>query len=548
MFAITIDNKKFSFTKKIKVLDLIDKKDYSIIACTVNNRVRELSFEIFYDAEVKFLRLDNHEATRIYNASLRYLFAMAVARLYPELDIRFSYHISRSIFCKIINDKRIFTPNMLKEIEKEMKRIIDEDLPITRKVVSNEDAAKIYEKYHLTDKINILKYRSEKTVHLYQCEEYLNYVYSYMVPSTGYLKNFKLTLYSPGILLQYPRSEFKGEIPGFVDEPTYGETLKRANLWAKIVKAEDIAEINEHIDNGPSSMIDFVNVCEARHNDRLSLLAQRIEQNIDNVKIIAIAGPSSSGKTTFSNRLRIQLMSRGITPVKLSIDDYYLDRDKIQPDENGKIDLEHINTIDVELFNQHLFALINGEEVDVPHFDFTTGKRKPGKKMKIGPHSPIIIEGIHALNEALSPSIPRHQKFKIYIAPHVQVNIDNHSPISSTQIRLIRRIVRDHKFRAFSAERTLEMWDSVRNGEFRWIYENQEGVDFVFNSDLVYELCVLKKHALPLLRKIPDSSPHYIAANSLIKFIKYYRDIDDKLVPCNSLLREFIGDSCFQDV
>ncbi len=548
MFTITLGDKKLSFQKKVKVLDLMPEKDYSIIACTVNNRIRELTFEIYYDATVKFLRLDDEEAVKIYNASLRYLFAMVVSRLYPELDIKFSYHISRSLFCHILTPNRRFNLDMLKEIETEMHRLINMDLDISRRVVSNSEAAAIYEQYHLDDKIEILKYRPEKTVHLYQCAEYLNYVYSYMVPSTGYLSKFALKLYSPGILLRYPRSEFNGEIPTFEDEPTYGETLKRANMWAKVVGAESVAEINAHIDAGNASMVDFVNVCEARHNDRLSLLAQQIYENIDNIKIIAIAGPSSSGKTTFSNRLRIQLMTRGITPVKLSIDDYYVNRDKLVPDENGRYDLEHINTIDVELFNQHLFALINGEEVDIPSFDFISGTRRPGKKMKVGPNSPIIIEGIHALNEALTPSIPRNQKFKIYIAPHVQVNVDNHSPISSTQIRLLRRIVRDYKFRGFEAERTLDVWDSVRNGEFRWIYDNQEGVDFVFNSDLVYEVCVLKKHALPLLRRIPDTSPHYIAANNLIKFIKYYEDIDDKLVPCNSLLREFIGDSCFQDV
>lgn len=546
MFTIKLNGEEKTFEKKVRILDLIQPRDYSIIACKVNNRMRELTFEVYYDATVEFVRMDDDDAMRIYESSLRYLFAMAANYLYPDLHIKFSYHISRSIFCRILETDTRFNSSMLREIDLEMQRLVSLDLPITRKVVSNEEARTIYEKNKMYDKIDILQYRPEKTVHLYQCASYINYLYSYMVTSTGYLGNYKLRLYSPGIVLQYPRAELNGEIPPFIDEPTYGETLKRASKWAFRCHAENIAEINSNLNN--SEKIDFVNMCEALHNTSLSILADRISRNIDRIKIIAIAGPSSSGKTTFSNRLRIQLMIKGIKPVKLSIDDYYVDRASLVPDDDGSVDYEHINTIDVDLFNQHLVALINGEEVETPSFNFVTGKREIGKKMKISEGQPIIIEGIHALNDALTVSIPRMQKFKIYIAPHSQLNIDNHSPISSTQLRQLRRLVRDHSFRGFTAERTIAIWNSVRRGEFRWIYDNQEGVDFVFNSDLVYELCVLKKHALPLLQSISKDSEYYIDANALIKYLKLFGDIEDELVPCNSLLREFIGGSCFHNV
>ena len=436
---------------------------------------------------------------------------------------------------------------MVDKIEVEMRNLIKKDLPLRRIIVNQDEARKVYEEYDLLDKIDVLQYRPEKNVHLYECDGYVNYMYSYMVPSTGYLSSFVLRLYTPGIIMQYPRSEANGNMIPFEDEHTYGITLKRANRWAQTLEAETIAEINSHLDSFPH-IVDFVNMCETKHNNDLCLLGDKIQQDISNIKLIAIAGPSSSGKTTFSNRLRIELMTRGIKPVKISIDDYYVDRDKLKKDKDGKYDFEHINAIDIDLFDKHLVALINGEEVEMPSFDFKIGKRVKGKKVKLPPNTPIIIEGIHALNVRLTPSIPRDQKFLIYIAPQIQTNLDNHNPISITQFRLIRRIVRDNKFRAFNAERTLEIWDSVRKGEFTWIYDNQEGVDFVFNSELDYELCVMKKHALPLLKEIPQDSPNYITANHLIKFLKYYKDIDDNLVPCNSLLREFIGESCFQDV
>jgi len=288
-----------------------------------------------------------------------------------------------------------------------------------------------------------------------------------------------------------------------------------------------------------------VQMNESRHNQMLAEIGDTIEEAAGEIRLIAIAGPSSSGKTTFSHRLRVELMTRGLKPVMISLDDYYLDRDQIEPDENGQIDLEHINTLDIDLFNQNMLDLIQGREVDIPHFDFMIKKRTGFKKLKIREDNPIIIEGIHALNETLTELIPHHQKYKIFISPQLQINIDHHNPISITNLRLLRRIVRDRKFRNAPASKTIRMWPSVRKGEFRWIYPHQEGADYIFNSSLAYELCVMKKHALDTLMEIPRESEHFITANRLIKFLKYFKDIDDELIPNNSLLKEFLGGSCF---
>lgn len=361
-----------------------------------------------------------------------------------------------------------------------------------------------------------------------------------MVYSTAYLSKFNLIYHHDGVIIQYPRSETNGEIPVFKNEKVYGETLKEARKWAKSINAQTVSQVNENVTKG--NAIEFIEKCENRHNEMLKELADKITLN-SNIKLIAIAGPSSSGKTTFSNRLMSELISRGRKPITLSIDDYYLDRDLIIPDENGKIDLEHINTLDVELFNDHLTRLIKGEEVDIPHFDFKIKRRVKGGKLKINEGCPLIIEGIHALNEFLTSSIKKENKFKIYIAPHIQINLDNHNPISITHYRLIRRIVRDKQFRNSDAFRTLSMWESVRKGEFTWIYENQESADYVFNSELSYEICVLKKFALPILKEIKADNECYVLANKLIKLLKYFVEIDEKLVPNYSLLREFIGES-----
>ena len=548
-YQITINGKTETKEKKASLLSLLneeERKEKRYIAAKVNNRVRELEYEVYYDAEIEFLDCSSIEAMKIYEASLRYVVAMAFHNLYPDLKIRFAYNVSRSISIHLLNPKASANTNMLIQIRHEIQRLIDEDLPLVRMVVPNEEAEKIYQERDYQDKMAILKYRPEKTVHFYRCGDYMNYMYSHLVPSTGYLTKWKLLLYAPGFMLQYPRAECKGEIPEFEDAPTFMRTLKESHDWAKIISADTVSKINEKIQQaGP---VEFINLCEARHNRMLCELGQLIEDDIDDVRIIFIAGPSSSGKTTFANRLRIELLSRGISPIRISIDDYYLEKSKVPLGEDGAPDLENIAALDIAEFNEDMVALISGEEVNLPRFDFNIGHQVFGRKVRLGKNQPIIVEGIHALNDSLTPSIPKSDKFKIFISPQAQINLDDHNPVSLTDLRLLRRLVRDKKFRGAPAEETLSMWPSVRAGEFKWIYAHQEGADYVFNSYLPYELPIIKKYAMELLTAVDKDSPYFLTAQRLIRMLKFFVELDDTWVPSNSLMREFIGGSCYKDV
>lgn len=541
---ITLENKTLEITSPTRVKELIKDDNKQFMVAKVNNRLRELSYRFFYDADIKLIGLDNIEAVHVYEASLRYLIAMAFKNIYPDYKIKFKYSLSRSIFCYVTNYDIDNINEVLENLKTEMERLVSLDLDIERVTYSKSEAIKFHNEFGNTEKLSLLEYRPDKNVHFYKCNNYMNYMYGYMVPSTGYLKHYLFKPYDVGFIIQYPRSEKNGDIPKFVDAPKYVNTLRDASVWADIVEADYISKLNNHVES--KSIVEFVHMCEAKHNAMLTEIGIKIKEN-KAIRLIAIAGPSSSGKTTFSNRLRIELMTRGLKPVTISLDDYYLNREQLTPDENGEVDLEHINTLDIDLFNQNMSDLIAGKEVDIPIFDFHTKNRAGYKKLKVSKDNPIIIEGIHALNEILTEMIPKEQKFKIYISPQLQMNLDDHNPISITNLRLIRRIVRDKKFRNASALRTIGMWDSVRRGEFRWIYPNQEEADYVYNSGLQYELCVMKKYALPTLLEVPNDSEHFVTANRLIKFIKYFVDIDDSHVPCNSLLREFIGGSCFTE-
>lgn len=540
---VTINKKEYKFPDEMTLEQIKDELNITAFAAKVNNRLRELTYVLRRDSEVEFLTLDDKDVVRIYEASLRYVIFKAFKNLFKNGTLKFNFSISRSTLAIPHIENVNFTNKELIKIEKETRRIIDEDILIKRKRMNIDEAISYYNNKGYQDKIAILKFRKEDYVNVYECGDYINYMFSYMVPSTGYLKDFTLRYYHPGFLISYPRSETEGNIPLFEDAPIFNKTIKEAAKWGEIIDGDTIARINKYILN--KQEVEFINMCETKHNQQLARLGDDILNNIDDIRLIAIAGPSSSGKTTFSIRLKIELLSRGIKPIMISIDDYYKPKSEAPVDEQGKPDLEHIEALDVKLFNDHMVKLINGEEVTLPKFNFKKALREDGQVLKIDQNTIIIIEGIHALNDLLTPSISTNQKYKIFIAPQTQLHIDDHNPISFTDLRLLRRMVRDQQFRNAPAEETIEMWPSVRKGEFKWIYPFQEQANFVFNSELTYEFLVLKKHAYKSLESIHRDSKYFIDANRLLKFLKYFKDIEDNLVPNNSILREFIGKSVF---
>lgn len=545
MYTVKYNNIVYNFNEKITLEQLAKDLNVKCYIATVNNRLRELTYYINYDCEVDFFDLNNSEAVRVYQSTLRYVIAMALNKIDEKAQLVFSDYVSRSFLGVISNLNCPFNNSFLNKLINEIDNIIKADLPIKRHKFNKEEVLEIYKSEGYVDKYNVLQYREADEVNYYSCDGYINYMYDYMLPSTGYLNKFIIKMHYPGFIVQYPRAEFNGEIPPFQDDISFSKMIKDARDWRKLCGVDNIASMNKFIDD--KDIVRFINMCETKHNNMLAELGLKIKENIDNIRLIAVAGPSSSGKTTFTNRLKIELMTRGIDPVMISMDDYYLDREKTPLDENGKPDFESIYALDIELFNQQLLDLIQGEKVQLPYFDFKIGKRVPGKLVQLKPNQPIMIEGIHALNEMVTSLIPKNQKFKIFISPNPQLNIDDHNPIRSTDLRLLRRIVRDARSRKTSPSKTFSMWSSVRNGEFKWIYPWQKEADYVFNSELTYEIMVMKKYAMPALLSIGPNDEFFIQGNRFIKFLKYVRDIDDKYVPCNSILREFIGESCFYE-
>ena len=539
--SISVNGKTVEYKEGLKILDLVEDGNKSIIAGKIGNKLRDLDYKVQDGSDIVLHGLEDYDCMRLYEASLRFLFLMACKRVLPSLNVKCDYFVSRTVCFRLT--KGLFTEEQFNAVKEEMKNIVSEDYRFVRNTISKEEALKYYSENGCVDKVETLKYRPEEEVHVYTCDNYKDYLYSYMVPSTGYLRKYNLIFKKGIIVMQYPRAEFNGEIPEFVEENTYEKTLIEAGKWGEQNDSLTVNAINNNVLKDAKK---FIERCEKRHSDMIEELKEKIASN-SKIKLIAIAGPSSSGKTTFSNKLRTALETKGIYPVKISMDDYYLDRSNLTKEEEKKVDYEDINLIDIPLFNKHLKELTEGKEVVLPKFDFVTKKRLVGKTMKLDKNAPIIIEGIHALNEMLTSSLAREEKFEIYIGPHIQINLDDHNPISITHLRLVRRLVRDYRTRGAKVDQTLAMWDSVRKGEFKWIYENQEGVDYVYNSVLDYEFCVMKKYAIPLLKEVSKDCKYYNFAKTLIKYYKYFVDIDDECVPHDSLLREFIGGSCFEE-
>ena len=546
---VYVDGIEYKYDSDVTYYDILKdiKKEYYINYYGVmsENNVNGLIMPAKDGEHIKFLGINDREGMRIYQTTLRFIMSYAINKIYPGLRVIYNYSVSRAIFCQIVGNIKV-SSEVIEKIQNEMIKIINEDIPITFVKVKKEKLIDIYLKQGYKSKVDIIRaIKDIDEIHAMKAKNFYNFFDSWVCPSTGFAKNFKLLLYSPGIILQYPRAELNGEIPEFQDEQVLSRYLKEQNKWGQITNASYILDYNKMIRNGKGN--ELITLCETRHNIMLAELGEKIEKDINNIRLICVSGPSSSGKTTFTNKLRMQLLARGIKPLMISLDNYYRADKKFPLNPDGTPDYEHVEALDLDLFNDNMLSLINGEEVSLPEFDFKTQKVKFGKPIKLSKNQPIMIEGIHGLNERLTKSIPVGNKFRIYIAPQAQFHIDSQNPFSITDIRLLRRIVRDYRDRGTDPKKTIQMWDSVRRGEFRWFYPYQEIADYVFNSELTYELGVLRKPALDALDLIKENDPEFFIANRLKVIISYFEDIDPKWIPVDSLIREFIGGSVFYE-
>lgn len=537
----TLDVEKGITLEEIK--DKVQEEyDSLIVAAKINNNLKELNVALNEDAQIEFVDLSTSIGHRIYQRSLSFVFIRAAMELYTGCKVSVEHSLSKGLYCEI-GYKELINEDHTAAIEKRMREIINEDVPFIKKSIPKEQAKDIFKQFGMDAKEKLLKYREKDSINIYSCGWLRNYFYGYMVPSTGYLKNFRLKFYMPGIIIQFPTKDQPNNIPKFIEQPKLASVFREAENWGNILNVGYVANLNECIEK--NSISELIRVAEALHEKKVAQIADKITKK--KKRVVLIAGPSSSGKTTFAQRLLIQLKVNGLNPITLSTDDYFVNRELTPRDEEGNYDFESLDAVDVDLFNEHLTKLIQGQEVHIPTFDFLTGSREyKGNKLKIHKDQPIIIEGIHGLNEKLTQDIPHDKKFKIYISALTQLNIDNHNRIPTTDTRLIRRIVRDSKYRGHSALTTLRIWKSVRRGEERNIFPFQEEADIMFNSALVYELAVLKKYAEPLLREIDNNEPEYAEAKRLLKFLSYFKSIDDdKYVLQTSIIKEFVGGSCF---
>ncbi len=510
-----------------------------ILAALVDNVFRELTYVPEDDAKVSFVTIKSLDGVRIYQRSLSFLFIRAAKECFDDIGIRIEHSLSGGLFCQMTGIDGKLKDEDYKKIEEKMKTYISRAEPFVKEEMSIEEAREIFESHNMKSKVELLKYRKEDSISIYKSGDFQDYFYGYMVPDASYIKCFELKPFNDGVILRHPTTVYPNTLPPFTPQPKLESIFEEAEKWAHIAGVGYVANLNEMIEN--DKVFDMMKIMEALHEKKIAQIADQICE--ENKRIILIAGPSSSGKTTFAGRLKVQLQVNGLRPITLSTDDYFVNREFTPRDENGDYDFESIDAVDTELFNRDLNDLIKGKEVNLPIFDFKAGHKTYGdKKLKIDLDQPVIIEGIHGLNEKLTSSIAKRDKFKIYISALTQLNIDEHNRIPTTDTRLIRRMVRDHEHRGHSAIQTINMWSSVRRGEEHNIFPFQEEADVMFNSAIPYELSVLKKYAMPLLEDIDENSPESVEAKRLLKLLNYFLSIEDeRYIPYTSILKEFIG-------
>ena len=520
------------------------KFDHDIVLVLENNKMRELFRKVKDGATVTFLTTGQIDGYNTYRKSATLLLLKAiydVEGMEAVRGMKVEFSVSEGYY--VSSKKMPVDQETLGRIEIRMKELVNENLPIEKHSIPVEEAIEHFAEHGMIDKARLFRFRRSSSVNVYLLDNFEDYYYGYMVPSTGYLKYFKLIPYDEGFVLEFPPRKTPETFGPFKEQHKVFQTLKSSTKWGEILDVGTVGALNEQISAG--NIGNIILAQEAIMEKELGNIAEQIAALPDK-KLIMIAGPSSSGKTTFSHRLSIQLMAHGLKPHPIAVDNYFVERVDTPKDENGQYNFECLEAMDIELFNQQMSALLRGEEVYMPTFNFITGtKEYKGNSLKLGPEDVLVIEGIHCLNDALSYSLPAENKFKIYVSALTQMNIDEHNRIPTTDGRLLRRMVRDARTRGASAQKTISMWPSVRRGEDENIFPYQESADVVFNSALIYELSVLKQYAEPLLFGIKPEEPEYLEAKRLLKFLNYFQGIDSNMIPGNSILREFIGGSFF---
>ncbi len=525
--------------------DFQDQYDSPIVLVLKNGKLTELFKKVTSDCRIEFLTTKTSPGIEAYRRSATLIMLKAFYDVIGNKNINkisVQYSLSKGYYCTL-NSKVKLNQELLDKVKIRMNEIVAENAQINKRTIGTTSAIDLFNRHRMYDKEKLFKYRRASKVNIYSLKGFEDYFYGYMVPNTGYVKYFDLFLYDEGFVLQLPTKENPNVVPEFKPQKKLFNVLKESEKWSETLKIDTVGALNEQISQG--NIKDIILVAEALQEKKIAEIATKIAEGKDK-KFIMIAGPSSSGKTSFSHRLSIQLKANGLNPHPIGVDDYFVNRDITPRDENGNYNFEVLEALDVEQFNKDMLELLDGKTVKMPTYNFITGKREyKGNTLTLGKDDILVIEGIHGLNDKLSYALPKNSKFKIYISALTQLNIDEHNRIPTTDGRLIRRMVRDARTRGISAEETIARWQSVRNGEESYIFPFQEEADVMFNSALIYELSVLKQFAEPLLFGIPSTSPEYVEAKRLLKFLDYFLGVNTEDIPNNSLVREFVGGSCF---
>jgi len=538
--------KIYSATMKLEEIskDFQQFHQAPIVAAKIDNILKALQSPIGQYQSLVFVDMTSEDGIKVYRRSVMFLLIIAIHELFEDADLIVEHSINKGLYCEVQGD-RLLNERDIETIERRMRKIIAEKRKISKRTLPKADAVRLFKQTGQIEKANLIASLQQETVSIYCCGEFYDYLYGPMLPSTESLDLFAIDYYKPGLIVRTPERDDPTQVSELLEQSKLAAVFSEAQNWAKILHCDYVSDLNRY--NKNKVMGDIIRISEALHEKKIGQIADFITGNIQKIRLILIAGPSSSGKTSFAQRLRVQLRVNGIEPISISLDDYFLDRNFTPRNEKGEYDFEALGALDVELFNQHLLKLLAGETVEIPYYNFVTGKREwHNHLLQVGETQPIILEGIHGLNEELTKSIERAAKFKIYISALTQMAIDGHNRIPTTDARLIRRMVRDHQSRGAYALKTIKQWPDVRAGEEKNIFPYQEEADVMFNSALIYELGILKKYATPLLEKVSPDVPEYSEAIRLLDFLEYFNDIyAEEDVPNNSILREFIGKSCF---